>query len=327
MARRIVVGTFLLGSVVAGSLAHAQGNHTTDEDWPALPPTSAPPPTTATPPPPATTSAPPAAPPPSQPSTAAPPTSPATSSAAQQPEQTGPDGARPASTEAPERKSSSHVGVGIGYAATWPVGASSSRSASGVGLVLEVGKTIPLAERVDFGLRFAWGLTEWDRFTRWAKAGYDAGSWTTQAYEDVYNWTRKRGEDGDLSPNTHGLRLMGSFFAFMALSLGYVVSGLAYASAIVAPTTWLELDLTASYNFGDKQLDPYLKGGLGFMAFVHPEYDRLLGALGPTFGTGVRIGTINLGANGTWSPPMLHGEARPGSTHILVGGLTLGVQN
>jgi len=41
----------------------------------------------------------------------------------------------------------------------------------------------------------------------------------------------------------------------------------------------------------------------------------------------VRIGTINLGANGTWSPPMLHGEARPGSTHILVGGLTLRVQN
>jgi hypothetical protein len=222
----------------------------------------------------------------------------------------------------------SNFGIGFAYAANLK-GSTGTKSATGYGLVLEFGKTIPLTEQLDFGLRFAWGLTEWERFTKWAKAGYDVGSWTTHAYEDTYNWTRKN----EGAPETHGLRIIGAGFAFLVLWVGYIVAGVAYAAAIFAPTTFLEMDLTANYNFGEdlkskKRVNPYLKGGLGLMAFIHPDYGSFLGAAGPTMGTGVRLpGGLHLGANVTWSPPALHGEARGGSTHIVTGGLTIGVQN
>lgn len=221
----------------------------------------------------------------------------------------------------PERQSTSYLGIGPAYAAS--VGSSVARSTHSYGVVIEAGKNIPLADRVDLGLRFAWGLTAWDRFEKWAKAGYDAGAWTTEAYSDVYDWTRKHSGD----PNTHGLRIMGSFFAFMTLWIGYVVAGIAYAVAVVAPTTSLEFDLTGNYNFGDDKFNPYVKGGLGLLAFIHPDYGTLRGGIGPTFGVGFRASGVQVGANLTWSPPLLHGEPREGRTHIYVGGLTIGVGN
>ncbi len=229
-----------------------------------------------------------------------------------------------------ERQGLSNFGIGFAYAANLK-GSAGTKSATGYGLVLEFGRTVPLTEQLDFGLRLALGLTEWERFTKWAKAGYDVGAWTTEAYEDTYNWTRKHSG----APSTHGLRILGAGFAFLALSIGYVVAGVAYATAVFAPTTFLETDLTANYNFADfkdlkskKGVNPYLKGGLGMMAFIHPDHGTLLGALGPTFGAGVRLGGgLHLGMNVTWSPPPLHGEARGGSTHIVTSGLTIGVQN
>jgi len=249
----------------------------------------------------------------------------------QQPQQQPPPPPPPEKKDEGERQGMSNFGIGFAYAANLKSSAG-TKSAVGYGLVLEFGKTIPLTEQLDFGLRFAWGLTEWDRFTKWAKAGYDVGAWTTQAYEDTYNWTRKH--EGGV-PETHGLRIIGAGFAFCVLWIGYLVAGIAYAGAIFAPTTFLEMDMTANYNFGDfaelkskKGVNPYLKGGVGMMGFIHPDHGTLLGALGPTMGTGVRLGGgLHLGANVTWSPPPLHGEARGGSTHIITSGLTIGVQN
>jgi hypothetical protein len=244
------------------------------------------------------------------------------------PPQPAPPPQAPAPAPEPERKSQTQFGIGPGYAAVIPLGASSSQRAGQAGLVLEVAKTVPVADRFDFGFRFAWGFTAWDRFPKWAKAGYDVGKWTTTAYEDTYNWTRKRGADGDSDPNTHGLRLTGGLVAMAFLWLGYVVSGITYLAAVVSPTTWMEIDLTGGYNFGDKDVNPYLKAGIGLMGFIHPEHGTLLGGVGPTFGGGIKIGSaLHLGANVTWSPPPLHGEARSGQSHLLVGGLTIGVQN
>ncbi len=231
--------------------------------------------------------------------------------------------------EPPERKALTQLGIGVAYAGVYPLASSASASASEAGVVLELSRTTPLSESVDFGLRFAWGLTAWERFPRWAKAGYDTGAWTTQAYEDVYNYTRKHGPDGTYDPNLHGMRLMGGFFAMIVLWVGYVVSGVAYATAVVAPTTFLEMDLTANYNFGDPKPtgeNPYLKGGLGLLAFVHPEHGVLVGGAGPTFGGGMRFGSFHIGLSATWSPAGLHGEARSGRSQIVVGGLTVGIQ-
>ncbi len=278
---------------------------------PAPAPSYAPQPAPTYAPQPAPTYAPPPA-PRAEPSHAAP--------AAAQPEKDPDEVGRPSLTQ---------LGVGLAYVNVAPLASSRSARASEAGLLLELSRTTPLSEKVDFGLRFAWGLTAWERFPRWAKAGYDAGRWTTEAYENTYNYTRKRGPDGTYDPNLHGLRLMGGFFGMMFLWIGYVASGIAYVTAVLAPTTFLEMDATANYNFGDpspKGVNPYLKAGVALMAFVHPEHGRMVGAVGPTLGGGVRIGTLHLGLTGTWSPAGLHGEAREGRSHIVTGGLTIGVQ-
>lgn len=229
----------------------------------------------------------------------------------------------------PERRGLTQYGIGVAYAGIFPRSGSGTSRASEIGLLLETSRTFPLSDSVDFGVRFAWGLTAWERFPKWAQAGYDAGRWTTQAYEDVYGWTRKFGDDGTYDPNTHGLRLMGGFFAMAVLWLGYVASGLAYVTAVVSPTTWMEVDATANYNFGapsPKADTPYLKGGVALLAFLHPEHGTLAGGMGPTFGGGVRLGSVHLGASATWSPGGLHGEARGGRTEVLFGGVTIGLQ-
>lgn len=250
---------------------------------------------------------------------------PAPEARASAPSTTAPPSTAPEPPPPRERRSTSFLGIGPAYAGV--LANSGSRSFDSYGVVLELGKNVPLSERVDLGLRLAWGLTAWDRFSEAAKAGYDIGAWTTEAYSDVYDWTRKHSGH----PNTHGLRLFASFFAFITLELGYVVAGLAYLFALVAPSTYLEGDLTVNYNFSDDDpklkrdaVIPYIKGGLGLMGFVHPDFGKLVGGLGPTVGAGVRIGGLVLGLSATWSPPPLHGEARDYRTHIVTGGLTVG---
>jgi hypothetical protein len=141
----------------------------------------------------------------------------------------------------------------------------------------------------------------------------------------VYGWTKKHGADGKANPETHGLRWLGGGTAMCFLWMGYVVSGLAFFIVPFAPTTFLELDLTGNYRPSSKDVDPYLKAGIGFFAFFHPKEATLVGAVGPTLGTGIRVGEIDVGVNGTWSPPGAHGEAREGDTHIFTGGLVVGL--
>src|SRR5262249_26809556 len=162
-------------------------------------------------------------------------------------------------------------------AGTIGAGSTRGRATNSYGVMIEAGKNIPLVDQLDLGLRLAWGLTAWERFDKWAKAGYDIGSWTTNAYGDVYDWTEKNSGAAD----THGLRLMGGFFAFATLWIGYIVAGVAYAIAVVSPTSYLEGDLTGNYNFGESdKLNPYVKLGVGFLGYIDPHYNNLRGGLG-----------------------------------------------
>jgi hypothetical protein len=206
-------------------------------------------------------------------------------------------------------------------------------------VALEFARMKPVSERADVSFRFAWGLTAWDRFRRWSGAAYDIGAWTTEAYRDVYGWMSKRSAEGGTSHGSGGtdekkksdptqvFRLAGGSIAMVFLALGYVVSGFTYAASVVAPTTWMEIDVAGNYNFGDRVFNPYLKGGLGMVAFVHPGHGTLVGGVGPHLGGGFRVGSfLHLGLSATWSPPSLHGEARSGRSHLLVGSFTVGTQ-
>jgi hypothetical protein len=239
----------------------------------------------------------------------------------------------------PERKSYSQWGIGPAYAAVYPGAGSQSAAASGLGVALEFARMKPVSERADVSFRFAWGLTAWDRFRRWSGAAYDIGAWTTEAYRDVYGWMGKRSSaddaphgdgdaDGKKSDPTQVFRIAGGSIAMVFLALGYVASGFTYAASVIAPTTWMEIDVAGNYNLGDKTFNPYLKGGLGMMAFLHPEHGTLVGGVGPHFGGGLRVGSfLHLGLSATWSPPPLHGEARSGRSHLLVGSFTVGTQH
>jgi hypothetical protein len=236
----------------------------------------------------------------------------------------------------PERKSTTQWGLGPGYAMVIPLGASKSESAADLGVALEVARVKPVSERVDLSIRFAWGLTTWDRFRRWSRAAQRIGAGTTEAYRDVYGWMGEKEQppadatkDGETRrDNTRSLRVVGGGIALVFLSLGYVASGFTYAASVVAPTTWMELDFAGHYSFGDRSFNPYLKGGVGMLAFLHPTHGTLVGGVGPHFGGGLRIGSfLHAGASVTWSPPALHGEPRDGRSHLLVGSLTLGTQN
>ncbi|HVY28308.1 MAG TPA: hypothetical protein VHB79_17245 [Polyangiaceae bacterium] len=185
------------------------------------------------------------------------------------------------------------------------------------GVTLESNTVYPVAGRWGIGVRLGWGLTEWDRFDKWTSAGRSIGGWTTTAYSDVYHWSIKEDE-------YTLFRVIGSIYAYIGLLFPLIAAGVCYVGAIFSPTTFLEAAVTANYDFGGPQLGPFIELGLGATAFIHPKYDNLRGGIGPTFGGGVHMGHVRIGAHMTWSPHLLHGEASGGRSDVYLGGLTIG---
>jgi hypothetical protein len=225
----------------------------------------------------------------------------------------------------PKRTSKGGFAAGFQYVEVIPEAPSNTARARQLGLAIEVNGSSPIAGPVDFGTRFGWGLTDWERSARWANAGVAVGKWTNRAYVNTYNWTKKRGADGTANPETHSLRVMAGGMGMMFLWFGYAIAGVAFAAAVVAPTTVLELDLTGNFVLSEGEVSPYLKAGVGLMAFWHPVHGNLVGGLGPNVGGGLRVGPLHVGASGTWSPPHLHGEHRAGRSNLLTGALTVGM--
>lgn len=207
------------------------------------------------------------------------------------------------------RKTISTLGIGPTYVGAF----GGSGRLDRLGVVLDVTTQAPIGESAGFGVRFAWGLTEFRRFEDFTRAGYRTGRWTTNAYKDVWDWAAQK-DDYAL------FRWMGAFFAFVGLVVPYVAAGLCYLASPVAPTTYLELDATFNYGFGGDKSGPYLKGGLGFVGYLHPRSDELRGGLGPTIGLGARFGSADVGVNATWLPTSLHGEIATEHTNIVIVG-------
>jgi hypothetical protein len=187
-----------------------------------------------------------------------------------------------------------------------------------LGVAIESNSVFPIAGRWGVGLRFAWGMTEFQRFKPWTHTGYTIGKWTTTAYGDVARWS-VRGGKYEL------FTLFGSIIAYVGLLVPLMISGLCYMAAVIAPTTFLETALTANYDLGDGRIGPFVEAGLGVVAFVHPTLGKLRGGLGPAIGSGLRFGPARLGAHLTWSPPHLHGEPGGGLSSVFVGGFTVGI--
>lgn len=223
----------------------------------------------------------------------------------------------PAPAPAPsERKGVTTLGIGPTVFAAMPT--NDARALTRAGAALSLAHRIPIGEDAGIGLRFAWGLTEWDRIKDFTRPGYKIGSWTTGAYEDVWQWAVEK-DDFVL------FKVIGAVFASAVLIVPLVVAGVCYLAAPFAPTTYLEFDVTGQYDFSNDKVTPYLKGGVGLMAYVHPDAGKLLGGVGPTAGGGIRIEGLDLGVNVTWLPAFAHGEAGGERSHVIVGTANIGV--
>jgi hypothetical protein len=186
------------------------------------------------------------------------------------------------------------------------------------GVALDLDASVPLEGRLGLDVHFAWGLTEFHRFDDFTNAGYRAGAWTTQAYRDVWNWAATNDQWALF-------RWIGAFFAFAGLVFPYVGAGVCYVLAPVAPTTYLELDLAALYELGDRNANPYFKAGLGFVGYLQPVSAKPSGGLGPTAGFGARLRGFDVSAQLTWLPRGLHGEDPGEKTNVVIGALTVGL--
>ena len=172
-----------------------------------------------------------------------------------------------------------------------------------------------------FGLRLAWGLSEFRRVDTFGKQAYKIGRWTTHAYRDVWGWAT------DADDGTAPLRVTGALFASVFLWMPYLAAAATYAAALFSPTTYVELDALATFDFDNGGRDafaPYLKAGLGFVAMLHPRTDKLLGGAGPSAAVGARIYSFDLSLKSTFLPRYLHGETSGEKSHVLLSGFTLG---
>lgn len=212
------------------------------------------------------------------------------------------------------RSTTTELGLGVAY-----LGAIQSRTThSEVGAVFHVAPRFPIGDHYGIGVRFAYGLTGWDRTEDVARAGYKVGRWTTHAYGDVWDWA------GEGEKDTRALRYFGAFFAFFGLIVPYVVAGVLYLVSPLAASSFAEADVTFNWEpADDPKQGPYLKGGIGFAAYVHPDTSRLYGGLGPNVGFGYRVDNLNLGVVGTFLPYGAHGSAT--AEHVLMGGFTIGL--
>ncbi len=184
------------------------------------------------------------------------------------------------------------------------------------GVLLDLDATAPVGESGIFGLRLAWGLTEFRRTVDVARLGYQLGRWTAHAYEDVVNWA---GED---SKDKAG-RLLLTIFPLMFLIAPLAIAGSLYLLAPLAATTYLELDAAGGIDLSRGGIGPYFKGGLGFLGYLHPTSNRLYGGIGPTAAVGVKIERFDVGIKGTWVPGIFQGD--PEHQNLFIAGLSFGI--
>jgi hypothetical protein len=213
---------------------------------------------------------------------------------------------------AQRRKTITELGVGVTY-----FGAiQRSRVPSQAGVVFQAAPRFPIGDHFGIGLRFAYGLTGWSRMEDVTHAGYSVGKWTTHAYRDVWSWVGEGDKDDEAG------RGILAFFGSIFLVAPLVLAGALYAVSPLAASSYAETDLTFDWEpADDPKAGPYLKGGIGLMAYVHPDNAHLYGGLGPNAGFGYRADNVSVGLVGTFLPYGAHGGTK--AEHVLNGALTV----
>ena len=111
----------------------------------------------------------------------------------------------------------------------------------------------------------------------------------------------------------HGIYLEGKGGAKLALT--HVLD--------FAASTYLELDAAGGFDLSRGGVGPYLKGGLGFLGYLHPTSNRLYGGIGPTVAMGFKIERFDVGVKGTWVPGIFQGEQA--HQNLFTAGLSVGI--
>lgn len=161
------------------------------------------------------------------------------------------------------------------------------------------------------------GLTDWDRAKEWIDAGDDAGSWTTDKFGDVAQWVEEGGD-------AQAIRAMGAFFADIFLALTYVAVPVCYAGSPLGAVSHLQMDVTASYEFGGSAFNPWVEGGAGVLGLPVQFFDWEYAA-GPVVGVGLDAGAFSFVGRLLWAPDALMSSERA-DVGIVAASLTAGIR-
>lgn len=205
------------------------------------------------------------------------------------------------------------LGGGLGYLLT----RSDASSQGSLGLALDAVATHALNDSLSLRLHLGWGFTHFDRSNEALKFGNSAASWTANAYSDVTEWLVTGDERYIL------FKLVGAFFAYTFLTLGFMVAAVAYVVSPVLATSFMELGLTTAAHVGFGPLEVLVEGGFGALVYGDKSVGLVPG-VGPLVGVVYRHERVRVGLRMLWCPPSLQKGERSGA-HVFAGTATVGV--
>lgn len=205
------------------------------------------------------------------------------------------------------------AGAGLAYLVTQ----SDASTRGSLGLALDAVATHMLNESLSLRMHLTWAFTHFDRTNGAIKFGNSAVEWTANAYGDVSHWL------------THGderyilFKIVGAFFAYTFLTMGFLVAGVAYVLSPILATSFLDLGLTMAAHLGVGPVGMLVEGGFG--AIVYSEKSSgLVTGVGPLVGVVYRHEKVRLGLRMLWSPPSFQKGERSGA-HVFAGTAIIGV--
>ena len=193
-------------------------------------------------------------------------------------------------------------------------------STDNVGLALQSRSGAQVGNGWRLSVGYGLGFTEFQRTAEMWNQASSIGRWTTQAYADVYQWSKRKGEDDALAP----VRWTGSMLAYSGLTVGYILAGGMHLGSPLASLSSMHFDVLAGRYLGGQDDGFHLAGGMGLIGFSHPHSARLRAGVGPVVVTGLDLDRLTIGARVGYSPAGWQADRGIEGSAVLTTSLTIG---
>lgn len=154
-----------------------------------------------------------------------------------------------------------------------------------------------------FTLRFVGDvtLTDFERTTEWAKAGYDVGEFSVNGFKDVTSWVGRGNENG-----TTVARALVSIFAYTFLTLTLFISGVLYLGSPLGSITTIHTGVSGGYRHQVGGLTLHGDSGFGHVIFFDPADNKGYSGWAPSLAMGFDLNGLGFGLRAMVSPKSMH---------------------